>query len=175
MQASRRTHRLGLHPASAALLVKNYSPLKRFKRQDLRDELDILLAEQMNALIRGTIASEQAREAFLHAIEGRFRRKKTVLEQRKYFQRHLLITLLGGVPSPAEDDLDLVLVYLRNRVLKGSLSLPEAKERMSRAVRLLDGGVQDQWMGALEVDVLGRPQKVVRRGRLRGLQESSAG
>ena len=146
--------------------MKNYSPLKKFKRQELRDELDILIAEQLNGFVRGETTSDHAREAFFLAIEGRFRRKKTILNHRKFFQRSLLVALLGGVPKPTEDDLDFVLVYLRNRVLKGSLSLPEAKERMARAVRLLDATDQDHWMGTLEVDLLGRPEKVGRRHRL---------
>ncbi len=146
--------------------MKSYSPLKKFKRQELRDELDVLIAEQMNGFSRGAITSDQAREAFLLAIEGRFRRRKTILTHRKAFQRSLLLTLLGGVPEPSEDDLDFVLVYLRNRVLKGSLSLPEAKERMARAVRLLEPEARNHWLGVLEVDLLGRPEKRPRRSRL---------
>jgi len=133
-----------------------YHPLKKFKRQELKDELDILMAEQMNLMVRGVISSDDAREAFLRVIDGRFG-KRMRLKQRKIFQQTLLLTVLGGLPEPADDDLELALGYLRRRVLKGSLSLAEAKERLARAVRLLNAERQQQWKRELEADVLGRP------------------
>lgn len=131
-----------------------YHPLKKFKRKELRDELDMLIAEQLNAVIRGEITSDDAREAFFQVIDGRFR-GRAKLKHRKLFQRSLLLVVLGGVPNPAEEDLDLALGYLRRRVLKGSLSLAEAKERLAKALRLVEPAQQERWQQELEADLLG--------------------
>jgi hypothetical protein len=140
---------------SPTLGAMAYHTLKKFKRKELRDEIDMLMAEQLNAVVRGDATSHDAREAFFQAIDGRFG-KRGKLKQRKAFQRGLLLTVLGGVPDPSEDDLGLALGYLRKRIVKGSLSLPEAKERLARAVHLLDPEHQRQWMHELEGEVLGR-------------------
>lgn len=132
-----------------------YHPLKKFKRRELKEELGMLMAEHLNAVVRGDISSHDAREAFFQAIDGRFG-KRTKLKQLKAFQRELLFRVMGGLPDPSEDDLGLALGYLRKRILKGSLSLPEAKERFQRAVCLLEPARQSEWMNELEGDVLGR-------------------
>ncbi len=135
--------------------MRSYNPLKKFKRKDLRDELEFLMAEQLNGVVRGDIDSEQARSAFFSQLQGRFR-KRSELKHRKRFQRRLLIAVLGGVPKPRQDDLELAIDYLRRRVLKGSLSLAEAKERMAKAVGMLEPEEQERWSAALEVGLLGR-------------------
>ena len=132
-----------------------YNPLKKFKRKELRDELDFMIAEQLNSVIRGDIDSEQARSAFFAQLKGRFR-KRAELRHRVRFQRQLLVAVLGGVPKPREDDLEMVVDYLRRRVLKSSLSLAEAKERLNKAVRLLSPEDQKRWMGLLEAALLQR-------------------
>lgn len=131
-----------------------YHPLKKFKRKELREELDILVAEQLNAVIRGEITSDDAREAFFQVIDGRFRGRAS-LKHRKQFQRSLLLVVLGGIPSPAEDDMDLALEYLRRRVTKGSLSLAEAKDHLTRALRLAEPAEQERWHQEFEADLLG--------------------
>lgn len=135
--------------------VPPYNPLKKFNRKDLRDELEFLMAEQLNGVVRGDIDSEQARAAFFGHLRGRFR-KRAELKHRKHFQRRLLIVVLGGLPEPRQDDLELAIDYLRRRVLKGSLSLAEAKERMAKAVRLLEPTDRQRWSGLLEAGLLGR-------------------
>ena len=131
-----------------------YNPLKKFKRKELRDELDFMISEQLNGVIRGDIDSEQARSAFFAQLKGRFR-KRTELKHRVRFQQRLLAAVLGGVPSPREDDMELAIDYLRRRVLKGSLSLAEAKERLGKAVRLQSPEEQERWTKLLEAGLLG--------------------
>ena len=143
-----------------------YHPLKKFKRKELRDELDLLISEQLNLVVRGELSSDEAREAFFRVIDGRFRRRAK-LKHRKLFQRSLLLTVLGGFPDPAEDDLELALSYLRRRVLKGSLSLAEAKERMSRAVQFLDEASREMWHQELESDLMGSKGMALTRVHLR--------
>ena len=131
-----------------------YNPLKKFKRKELRDELEFMIAEQLNGVIRGDIDSEQARSAFFRQLKGRFS-KRAELKHRVRFQQRLLIAVLGGLPDPRQDDMELAIDYLRRRVLKGSLSLAEGKERLGRAVRLLGPEEQKRWTGLFEMGLLG--------------------
>ncbi len=143
-----------------------YHPLKRFKRQELRDELDLAISQQLDDVVRGEISSDEARQAFLQTIAGGFGRR-AILKHRRLFQRCLLIRVLAGIPDPAEDDLELALGYLRRRVLKGTLSLAEAKERVSRATRFLDADMQEQWRLELESELMGSNGPTLRRPSLR--------
>ena len=131
-----------------------YNPLKKFKRKELVDELDFLISEQLNSVIRGEITSSQARTAFFSQLKGRFR-KRAELKHRVRFQRRLLVALLGGLPHQGRTNMELVIDYLRRRVLKGSLSLAEARERLRKAVRMLSPEDQERWLGFLEAGLLG--------------------
>jgi hypothetical protein len=127
-----------------------YNPLRRLKRKELEDELDILITGELNRVIRGEIGSDKARSNFLSHLKGRFRSRRE-LRYRKRFQRRLLMALLGGVPEPRQDDKEAVIIYLRNRVLRRSLSLADARERVRHAARFLPDDECARWERALEM------------------------
>ncbi|HEX9887156.1 MAG TPA: hypothetical protein VGA70_11745 [Longimicrobiales bacterium] len=133
-----------------------YDPFRKLKRWERQDELELAMAEALNGVIRGEVTSDEARERFFALLKDRMR-KRRALKWRMKFQRSLLHAVLGGVPEPGPDDLHAVMVYLRRRVEKGSLSLADVKERMERATAALPDEERARWAAALEAFLLQGP------------------
>jgi hypothetical protein len=127
-----------------------FNPLRRLRRGELEDEIDLLITNELTRVIRGEIRSDEARSRFLSHLQGRFRGRRE-LRYRKRFQRRLLMTVLAGVPGPQDDDKEAVILYLRNRVHGQSLSFADARDRVRHAARLLPDDERRRWEEALDV------------------------